>query len=187
MTTGSPRALPKSSPRLPGPARPGNATTCSPRRSASFVAAGTPPTRRWPTRSPRLLLAELLSVQHIDIDDGEMGEPAQLRRRDGTSVHSRHGSATYTSQELLAAERRIVAAALRRGGRTVEDIDIELALADSAARDKQLNEGQVALVREMASSGRRVALALAPAGTGRPRRWPRCRMRGAPRARPSSA
>ncbi|WP_244184942.1 MobF family relaxase [Mycobacterium scrofulaceum] len=112
-------------------------------------------------------LAEPLSVQHIDIDDGEMGEPAQLRRRDGTSVHSRHGSATYTSQELLAAERRIVAAALRRGGRTVEDIDIELALADSAARDKQLNEGQVALVREMASSGRRVALALAPAGTGK--------------------
>ncbi|CQD24670.1 exonuclease V subunit alpha [Mycobacterium lentiflavum] len=112
-------------------------------------------------------LAEPLSMAHIDIDDGEMGEPAQLRRRDGTSVHSRHGSATYTSHELLAAERRIVAAALQRDGRTVEDIDIELALTDSAARGKQLNEGQVALVREMASSGRRVALALAPAGTGK--------------------
>lgn len=112
-------------------------------------------------------LAEPLSVAHIDIDDGEMGEPAQLRRRDGTSVHSRHGSATYTSHELLAAERRILAAALQRGGRTVEDIDIELALADSAARGKQLNEGQVALAREMASGGRRVALALAPAGTGK--------------------
>lgn len=112
-------------------------------------------------------LAEPLSVAHIDIDDGEMGEPAQLRRRDGTSVHSRHGSATYTSHELLSAERRIAAASLQRGGRTVEDIDIVLALADSAARGKQLNEGQVALVREMASSGRRVALALAPAGTGK--------------------
>ncbi|WP_225331228.1 MobF family relaxase [Mycobacterium intracellulare] len=112
-------------------------------------------------------LAEPLSVAHIDLDDGEMGEPAQLRRRDGTSVYTRHGSTTYTSHELLAAERRIVAAALQRGGRTVEDSDIELALADSAARGKELNEGQVALVREMASSGRRVALALAPAGTGK--------------------
>ncbi|MBI2693017.1 MAG: relaxase domain-containing protein [Mycobacterium nebraskense] len=112
-------------------------------------------------------LAEPLSVAHIDLDDGEIGEPAQLRRRDGTSVYTRHGSATYTSHELLAAERRVVAAALQRGERTVEDVDVELALADSAARGKELNEGQVALVREMASSGRRVALALAPAGTGK--------------------
>lgn len=112
-------------------------------------------------------LAEPLSVQHIDIDDGDMGEPAQLRRRDGTSVYTRHGSTTYTCHELLAAERRILAAARQRGGRTVEDIDVELALADSTARGKHLNEGQVALVREMAGGGRRLALALAPAGSGK--------------------
>ena len=68
---------------------------------------------------------------------------------------------------MLAAERRIVAAAQLDGGRTVNDADIELAFADSAARDKPLNEGQIALVRDMASSGRRLALALAPAGTGK--------------------
>ncbi|ETA92175.1 exonuclease V subunit alpha [Mycobacterium avium 10-5581] len=112
-------------------------------------------------------LAAPLSVQHIDVDDGDMGEPAQLRRRDGTSVYTRHGSTTYTCGDLLAAERRIVAAARQLGGRTVDDIDIELALADSAARGKQLNDGQEALVREMASNGRRLALALAPAGTGK--------------------
>ena len=96
-----------------------------------------------------------------------MGEPSRLRRRDGASVYTRHGATTYTCREVLAAERRIVAAAHRDGGRTVNEADIELAFADSAARDKPLNEGQLALVRDMASSGRRLALALAPAGTGK--------------------
>ena len=112
-------------------------------------------------------LAEPLSLPHIGDGDAEMGEPSRLRRRDGASVYTRHGATTYTCQEVLAAERRIVAAAQRDGGRTVSEADIELALADSAARDKPLNDGQVALVREMASSGRRLALALAPAGTGK--------------------
>lgn len=112
-------------------------------------------------------LAEPLSLPHIGAGDAEMGEPSRLRRRDGASVYTRHGATTYTCREVLAAERRIVAAAQREGGRTVNDADIELAFADSAARDKPLNEGQLALVRDMASSGRRVALALAPAGTGK--------------------
>ncbi len=112
-------------------------------------------------------LSEPLSLPHIGEGDAEMGEPSRLRRRDGASVYTRHGATTYTCHEVLAAERRIVAAAHRNGGRTVSDADIELAFADSAARDKPLNEGQIALVRDMASSGRRLALALAPAGTGK--------------------
>ncbi|MCA4761179.1 relaxase domain-containing protein [Mycobacterium sp. SMC-2] len=112
-------------------------------------------------------LAEPLSVQYIDVDDAEMGEPHELRRRDGASVYTRHGSAIYTSQELLAAERRIINAAHQQGGRSVGDTDLELAFADSSARGKPLNAGQVALIREMACSGRRLALALAPAGTGK--------------------
>ncbi|WP_231110234.1 MobF family relaxase [Mycobacterium avium] len=115
----------------------------------------------------QVALSEPLSVAHIDLDDGDMGEPAPLRRRDGTSVYTRHGSTTYTCHEVLAAERRILAAARQLGGRTVADSDVELALADSAARGKHLNEGQVALVREMATGGRRLALALAPAGSGK--------------------
>ncbi len=112
-------------------------------------------------------LSESLSLPHIGDGDGDMGEPQRLRRRDGASVYTRHGATTYTCHELLAAERRIVAAARQHGGRTVSAADIELAVADSAARDKPLNEGQIALVRDMASSGRRLALALAPAGTGK--------------------
>jgi conjugative relaxase-like TrwC/TraI family protein len=112
-------------------------------------------------------LHEAMSTPIARIGDAEMGEPAALRRRDGTSVYSRDGVALYTSHEIVAAERRLLDAAHRRDGRTVTTRDIELALSDATARGKTLNPGQVALVREMAAGGRRVALALAPAGSGK--------------------
>ncbi|HTY26649.1 MAG TPA: MobF family relaxase, partial [Mycobacterium sp.] len=112
-------------------------------------------------------LAQPLSVPHARIDDGDLDEPAMLRRRDGESIYKRHGTALYTSAKTLAAERRILAAATRAGGRRAGPDDVELALADSAARGKPLNPGQAVLVAEMATGGRRVALALAPAGTGK--------------------
>ena len=53
-------------------------------------------------------------------------------------------------------------------GRTVDDTSIGLALLEyQANQELELNAGQVALVREMATSGARVQLALAPAGTGK--------------------
>lgn len=112
-------------------------------------------------------LAQPLSVPHARLDDADLDEPALLRRRDGQSVYTRHGTALYTSERTLAAERRILAAATGAGGRRAGGDDVELALADAAARGKPLNPGQAALVAEMATSGRRVALALAPAGTGK--------------------
>jgi conjugative relaxase-like TrwC/TraI family protein len=112
-------------------------------------------------------LAQPLSVPHARIDDADLDEPATLRRRDGESVYTRHGTALYTSAKTLAAERRILAAATRTGRRHAGPDDVELALADAAVRGKTLNPGQAALVAEMATSRRRVALALAPAGTGK--------------------
>ena len=112
-------------------------------------------------------LAQPLSVPHARIDDGDLDEPAVLRRHDGQSVYTRHGTALYTSANTLAAERRILAAATRAGGRRAGADDVELALADAAARGKTLNPGQAALVAEMSTSRWRVALALAPAGTGK--------------------
>src|SRR4029077_6422781 len=97
-------------------------------------------------------LAEPISLPLARIDDGEMGEPAALRRRDGSSAYTRNGTALYTSAEILSAERRILHAATLDGGRTVADTDVEIALADSAARGKDLNPGQVALVTEMATT-----------------------------------
>ncbi|MFA5607195.1 MAG: MobF family relaxase [Leucobacter sp.] len=112
-------------------------------------------------------LSEAFSVPHARIDDAELGEPVALRRRDGSSVYSRHGTATFTSREVLAAEARIRAAAHQLDGRVAAPADVGLALADAAARGKTLNEGQAALVAQMALGGRRVALALAPAGAGK--------------------
>ena len=100
--------------------------------------------------------------------DTERNEPAVLRRRDGASVYTRHDTTVYTSAAIMAAERRIMAAAALRDGRTVDDTSIGLALLESEANQGlALNAGQVALVREMATSGARVQLALAPAGTGK--------------------
>lgn len=112
-------------------------------------------------------LAEPLSLAHARVDDDEQGEPDALRRADGSSVYRRHGAQLYTSAKIVAAEQRILAAAHQHGARRVDRIDIELALDESAARGKKLNAGQVALVEEMAAGGRSVALALAPAGSGK--------------------
>ncbi|WP_204806028.1 MobF family relaxase [Mycobacterium riyadhense] len=100
--------------------------------------------------------------------DTEKKEPAPLRRRDGSSVYTRHDTTVYTSAAIMAAERRILAAATLHDGRTVDDTSIGLALAEiHAHHGLELNQGQAALVREMATSGARMQLALAPAGTGK--------------------
>ncbi|CQD25069.1 exonuclease V subunit alpha [Mycolicibacterium conceptionense] len=100
--------------------------------------------------------------------DTEMNEPAVLRRRDGVSVYTRHDSTRYTSEAIRAAERRILAAAHQRGGRVADDNSIGLAMLEQHAQSGlQLNEAQQELVRGMATSGARLQLALAPAGTGK--------------------
>jgi hypothetical protein len=83
------------------------------------------------------------------------------------SVYSLAGARLYTSQAVIDAERRIVEAATRTGGRTITEVRVGIAIAEAAANNLQLNAAQQSLVREMATSGRAVQLALAPAGTGK--------------------
>jgi conjugative relaxase-like TrwC/TraI family protein len=100
--------------------------------------------------------------------DTEMNEPAALRRSDGASVYTRHDTTVYTSTDILAAERRILHAAGLSGGHVVDDDSIGLALLDAHAQHGvELNDGQQTLLRDMATSGARVQLALAAAGTGK--------------------
>ncbi|MGH8880105.1 MAG: AAA family ATPase, partial [Stackebrandtia sp.] len=116
-----------------------------------------------------LLVDEALehhSVLLVD-DTDPIAEPETLRRADGTSVFSVAGSAIYTSSAVLAAEQRIVTAAGQRDGRRAGRADVDLALAESATGGVSLNAGQSTLVREMATSGARVQLAIAAAGTGK--------------------
>src|SRR6185312_7946041 len=75
-------------------------------------------------------LDEPICLPLARVDAGDMADPAALRRRDGSSVYTRHGTALYPSAEILSAERRILHAATLDGGRTVADTDVEIALAD---------------------------------------------------------
>jgi conjugative relaxase-like TrwC/TraI family protein len=108
------------------------------------------------------------SVARTSHADTEMDEPCALRRRDGSSIYTHHDNTVYTSEEILAAERRILAAAALSGGHVVDGDSIATALAERLALDGvDLNDGQVTLLRDMATSGARCQLALAPAGTGK--------------------
>jgi len=93
--------------------------------------------------------------------------PDALRRRDGVSVYEVAGSRLYTSAEVLADEAFVVQAARQLGGRTAAVEDVEVALLESVANGVTLNAAQAHLVRQMATSGRRVQLAIAPAGSGK--------------------
>ena len=94
-------------------------------------------------------------------------EPDVLRRRDGSSVYTVAGAALFTSQAVMDAEAHLVAAALRTDGPAVPAAVVEVALLESAANGVTLNPAQAQLVREMATSGARLQLAIAPAGSGK--------------------
>jgi hypothetical protein len=104
----------------------------------------------------------------IDPDDPT---PAVVSRADGTSVYRVHGAARYTSQAVLAAERGLLAAghtpttAFLTGAAVDAAIDAVAAVATEGGRD--LNDGQRAIARHLATSGQLVAVAVGPAGTGK--------------------
>ncbi len=120
-------------------------------------------------RAVDAIVARALSpTLSLPLDSAEpSSEPAGLRRSDGASVYTVAGSKLYTSQDIVAAEHAIVAAAERTDGRVISAAAIDVALLESTANGVDLNPGQVQLVRELATSGARVQLALAPAGTGK--------------------
>ena len=94
-------------------------------------------------------------------------EPEVLRRVDGSSVYTVAGADLYTSQRILDAERRLLTAAGQRGGGSVEQTAVDLAVLELAANGTVLDAGQAALVRQMCTSGARLQLAIAPAGAGK--------------------
>ncbi|MDQ2755239.1 MAG: relaxase domain-containing protein, partial [Actinomycetota bacterium] len=110
----------------------------------------------------------LTARDHPDSDRARgIREPDPLRRRDGSSVYTVAGTQQYTSTRILAAEARLLATAGRTDGRTATTADVDLALLEAAAHGVTLNPGQADLVRQMATSGARLQLAIAPAGSGK--------------------
>jgi conjugative relaxase-like TrwC/TraI family protein len=116
-----------------------------------------------------LLVDEVLDRRSIPLaaPADNIEEPETLRRVDGSSVYTVAGAELYTSQRILDAEARLVAAAGRRGGGSVESTAVELALLEMAANGTALDAGQATLVRQMCTSGARLQLAIAPAGAGK--------------------
>ncbi|WP_157122408.1 MobF family relaxase, partial [Nocardia violaceofusca] len=97
--------------------------------------------------------------------------PTVFQRRDGTTVYTVPGSQTYTSARRLSTEQRLLDLSIQPGARTLP-ADVVASAIDSYNTDpandgKPLNPGQVAVVTEFASSSLRIAVANAPAGTGK--------------------
>ena len=116
-----------------------------------------------------LLVDEVLDRRSVALvaPADNIEEPEALRRVDGSSVYTVAGAALYTSQRILDAEARLLAAAGRRGGASVEQTAVDLALLEMAANGTALDAGQASLVRQMCTSGARLQLAIAPAGAGK--------------------
>lgn len=116
----------------------------------------------------RIVTAALDPAHSVPITRPEpVAEPEPLRRPDGSSVYAQAGTQQYTSTTVLAAERSLIAASERHDGRVTDPQLVEVAVLESAANGVDLNPGQVQLVRELASSGARLQVAIAPAGTGK--------------------
>jgi hypothetical protein len=116
-----------------------------------------------------LLVGEVLGNLSVSLgrpNDG-ITEPATLQRSDGASVYTVAGSELFTSTRILDAEQRLVATARRYDGHTISPAAIDVALLQATANGIILNPGQAALLRQMATSGARLQLAIAPAGTGK--------------------
>src|SRR5665811_1887415 len=107
-----------------------------------------------------------LSVD-LSPDLDPVSEPGQLRRSNGESVYRHTGADRYTSQRIVDAEQRIVTTAGRCDGFAWSADDVELSVLAALLDGVRLNRGQEALVTAMATSGNRVHLALAPAGSGK--------------------
>jgi conjugative relaxase-like TrwC/TraI family protein len=116
-----------------------------------------------------LLVEEVLDHRSVALvaPADHIEEPDPLRRTDGSSVYTVAGADLYTSQRILDAEQRLVAAAGRRNGSAVDQVAVDLALLEMAANGTALDAGQAALVRQMCTSGARLQLAIAPAGAGK--------------------
>jgi len=94
-------------------------------------------------------------------------ESSVLRRSNGTSVYRHTGRDHYTSRRVLEAEQRIVEAAGRPPGLAWSADDVELLVLAAIVDGVPLNRRQQDMVTALATSGARVQLALAPAGSGK--------------------
>ncbi len=93
--------------------------------------------------------------------------PSALRRVDGSSVYTVAGADLFTSQRILAAEQRLVAAAGRRDGRVVDRSASIWRCWKWPRTAPPWTPGRPRWSGQMCTSGARLQLAIAPAGAGK--------------------
>ncbi|MGW0052597.1 MobF family relaxase [Nocardia nova] len=97
--------------------------------------------------------------------------PEPFQRRDGASVYIRSGAETYTSGGQLDIESRLAELSVQPGGRTINESFVTAAIddynTDPVHQGKKLNAGQTAMVTHFATTPAQIAVASAPAGTGK--------------------
>ncbi|MGN7704988.1 MobF family relaxase [Cellulosimicrobium sp. 22601] len=105
----------------------------------------------------------------IALTPPELNEtPEVLRRADGESVYTVHGSERFTSLAVLEAEDALVAAAQSDGGLRVDEGTFERATSEiEESTGRRLNAGQRELARRFAVGGHRIEAGIGPAGAGK--------------------
>lgn len=103
---------------------------------------------------------ELVGVTTPDV----ITAPAQLQRRDGSSVYERPNRQRWTLKSTLDHEAWLLDVAAKPTGRPPEGETIEAAIV---AHD--LGDDQADAVRELLGSDRRIGLLIGPAGAGKTR------------------
>lgn len=95
--------------------------------------------------------------------------PNPVCRRNGSSIYEKPDTQLWTSAEILAAEHRLLATTELNDAGVADATSVGIALLEYQANNpsRHLNLEQQALVREIATTVRRVIVALAPAGTGK--------------------
>ena len=108
-----------------------------------------------------------LDLVRVDVLD-PVRDPAIAQHVDGSSKFELALGRQYTTTAQIQAEQRIVAAATAAPDRfAVPETTASMALLEATANGTPLDAAQAQMVTQMACSGRRLQLALAPAGSGK--------------------
>lgn len=125
-----------------------------------------------PAREVRPLLEGLADIALAEAvrlspeqDTGDL--PAALRRSDGSSVYANPAPPRYAARGQLLADAALREAAIERGAATVSPARVQTLLAEYAAAGKPLSVDQEAALRGICSSGAKLEVLSAPAGTGK--------------------
>ena len=114
---------------------------------------------------------ELATGEALMISPPELAHtPVAFQRADGTSRFRPRGFEIYTTQDLLDAEMRLLAAGRAMGGPTVSPIvAADVCAQNLPGEDHPLSADQSAAVQQIVVSGRVVDVLVGAAGTGKSR------------------